>query len=106
MTWDVLAKNEIRVEIHDNYKLIHIPARQTYTPHDSRVPGDFSSAAFLLTAAAITNSKVQINNLDYKRPKGDKAILGILKQMGVIGKVCDNSVEITGTGELLEPLTC
>ncbi len=105
MTWDVLSKNEIRVEIHDNYKLIHIPANQTYHFHDSRVPGDFSSAAFLLAAAAITNSKVQINNLEYGIPQGDKAILGILKQMGALGKVCDNSVEITGTGELLEPLT-
>ena len=68
------------------------------------MPGDFSSAAFLLAAAAITNSKVQVNNLDYRSVQGDKAILGILKQMGVEGKVCDNSVEINGTGNPLEPL--
>ena len=36
--------------------------------------------------------------------QGDKAILGILKQMGVAGKVCENSVEINGTGNPLEPL--
>jgi 3-phosphoshikimate 1-carboxyvinyltransferase len=104
MTWDVLAKHEIRIEVHDNYKLIHIPANQTYRSLDSRVPGDFSSAAFLLAASAITNSTVQINNLEYSSPQGDKAILGILKQMGVVGKVCDNSVEISGTGNPLEPL--
>ena len=104
MTWDVLAKHEIRIEVHDNYKLIHIPANQTYKSLDSRVPGDFSSAAFLLAASAITNSTVQINNLEYGSPQGDKAILGILKQMGVVGKVCDNSVMINGTGNLLEPL--
>ena len=61
------------------------------------MPGDFSSAAFLLAAAAITNSKVQVNDLDYESTQGDKAILGILKQMGVAGKVCENSVEIDGT---------
>jgi len=103
MTWDVIAKHGIRVEVHDNYKLIHIPANQTYQPQDCRVPGDFSSAAFLLAASAITNSNVQISNLEYSSPQGDKAILAILKQMGVVGKVCENSVEITGTGNPLEP---
>ena len=68
------------------------------------MPGDFSSAAFLLAAAAITNSKVQVSNLDYKSLQGDKAILGILKQMGVAGKVCENSVEISGTCNSLHPL--
>ena len=73
-------------------------------PEDGRVPGDFSSAAFLLAAAAITNSKVQINNLDYSSVQGDKAIMGILKHMGVNGKVCDDSIEIEGSGSLLKPL--
>ena len=103
MTWDVLAKHDIRIEVHDNYRLIHIPANQTYKPIDSRVPGDFSSAAFLLAASAITNSNVQISNLEYSSPQGDKAIMGVLKQMGVVGKVCENSVGINGTGNPLEP---
>ena len=104
MTGEVLAKHEIRLEVHDNFKLIKIPANQTYKPHDGRVPGDFSSASFLLAASAITSSKVQINNLEYKSVQGDKAILGILKQMGIEGKVCNNSIEINGTGNPLESL--
>jgi 3-phosphoshikimate 1-carboxyvinyltransferase len=48
---------------------------------------------------------VQVNDLDNKSAQGDKAILGILKQMGVAGKVCENSVEIDGTGSQLEPLS-
>ena len=103
MTWDVLAKHNIRIEVHDNYKLIHIPANQTYKSLDGRVPGDFSSAAFLLAASAITNSNVQISNLEYSSPQGDKAIMSILKQMGVEGKVCENSVVINGKGNPLEP---
>ena len=31
--------------------------------------------------------------------------MGILKQMGIAGKVCENSVEINGAGTLLEPLS-
>jgi 3-phosphoshikimate 1-carboxyvinyltransferase len=66
------------------------------------VPGDFSSAAFLLAAAAITHSEVRVENLDYETRQGDKAILGILKDMGVNGKVCSGQVEIEGKGGLLD----
>ena len=104
MTKYVLAKHGVKVDIQKNFERIYIPANQTYKPCDCRVPGDFSSAAFLLAAAAITNSKVQINDLDYESVQGDKAILSILKHMGVAGKVCENSVEINGTGSSLEAL--
>jgi 3-phosphoshikimate 1-carboxyvinyltransferase len=100
MTEAVLVNHGVKVPEHENH--IHIPANQTYTSADGRVPGDFSSAAFLLTAAAITHSKVQINNLDYNSVQGDKAIIGILKKMGVNGKVCDDNVEIEGSGSLLK----
>jgi 3-phosphoshikimate 1-carboxyvinyltransferase len=102
MTEVVLVDHGIKVPAHENH--IHIPANQTYTHQDSRVPGDFSSAAFLLAAAAITTSKAQINNLSYSSVQGDKAIIGILKHMGVKGKVCEDNVEIEGTGSVLRPL--
>jgi 3-phosphoshikimate 1-carboxyvinyltransferase len=102
MTQTVLANHGVKVPAHENH--IHIPANQTYTPSDSRVPGDFSSAAFLFAAAAIINSKVQINNLDYGSVQGDKAILGILKHMGINGKVCEDRVEIEGSESLLKPV--
>ena len=102
MTQVVLAEHGVKVPAHENH--IHIPANQTYRPADGRVSGDFSSAAFLLAAAAITKSKVQINNLEYGSLQGDKAIMGILKHMGVNGKVCADSVEIVGTGSLHKPI--
>ncbi len=102
MTQVVLAEHKIKVPAHENH--VHIPANQTYIPKDGGVPGDFSSAAFLLAAAAITNSKVQLNNLNYGSIQGDKAIMGTLKHMGVEGKVCNDSVEIGGTGNLLKPV--
>jgi 3-phosphoshikimate 1-carboxyvinyltransferase len=99
MTQNVLVKHNIKVPSHGNH--VHIPANQTYTPSDDKVPGDFSSAAFLLAAAAITHSEIQINNLDYKNVQGDKAILSILKHMGVNEKVCEDSIEIKRSGGLL-----
>lgn len=101
MTENVLSKHGIKVDISEDFKRVKIPANQTYQPQDSRVPGDFSSASFLLAAAALVRSKVKVKNLDYGTIQGDKAILRILKQMGVNGKVCENEIEIEGNDELL-----
>ncbi len=102
MTQEVLRQHHVEVQISDDFRRIHIPGRQTFRQVDCKVPGDFSSAAFLLSAAAITKSNVKINNLSIASAQGDKAILGILKQMGVNGTVCEDSVEIQGTGNPLK----
>jgi 3-phosphoshikimate 1-carboxyvinyltransferase len=101
MTREVLAKHGVEVVISEDFRQIRIPSGQTYRPCDHNVPGDFSSAAFLLAAAAITRSNVTVDNLDYSLVQGDKAIVAILKQMGVEGKVCGNQIEICGTGSTL-----
>jgi len=102
MTEVVLASHGVTVPAHEKH--IHIPANQTYKPANDKVPGDFSSAAFLLSAAAVTKSKVQINGLDYDSVQGDNEILGILKYMGVSGKVCPGSIEIEGSGNSLKAI--
>jgi 3-phosphoshikimate 1-carboxyvinyltransferase len=101
MTEEVLAQHGVKVAIVKDFSRILIPANQKYEPCDGRVPGDFSSAAFLLAAAAITKSRVLVKNLDYRSTQGDKIILSILKRMGVNGRVCSDSVEIAGQGEPL-----
>ena len=80
MTQAVLVEHGVKVPTHENH--IHIPAGQSYTPSNGRVPGDFSSAAFLLAAAAITSSKVQINNLDYRHRSGRQSNHGHTKEYG------------------------
>ncbi len=51
-------------------------------PFHYKVPGDFSSAAFPIAAALITDSELTINNLDVTDIQGDKAIIAILQKMG------------------------
>ena len=102
MTEAVLSKHAITVGVEENF--ITIPSNQSYKAADDKVPGDFSSAAFILSASAITASKVTIDNLDVSTVQGDKAILTILKRMGIEGKVCHGSVEIEGTGKSLKPI--
>jgi 3-phosphoshikimate 1-carboxyvinyltransferase len=102
MTEDVLANHGVKVEISEDFNKVTIPAGQVYKALDQCVPGDFSSAAFLLAAAAITKSQVSVKNLDYTSKQGDKQILGVLKKMGVAGNVCPDSIEIVGSGETLD----
>jgi 3-phosphoshikimate 1-carboxyvinyltransferase len=102
MTKVVLAEHGVNVLISEEFDRLRIPSNQTYKPCDHMVSGDFSSAAFLLAAAAITRSDVRVKNLDYETVQGDKAILGLLKRMGVNGRVCPDRVEIEGKGGLIE----
>jgi 3-phosphoshikimate 1-carboxyvinyltransferase len=90
------------VKISKDFRILQVPANQTYKPNNQSVPGDFSSAAFLLAAAAVTSSDVTVKNLEYKTKQGDKAILEILKKMGANGQVCLDHIEIEGNGK---PLT-
>jgi 3-phosphoshikimate 1-carboxyvinyltransferase len=101
MTRDVLAQHSVNVSISKDFSRLRIPSNQTYKPCDHRVPGDFSSAAFLLAAAAITHSEVRVKNLDYETVQGDKAIVDILKQMGATVHARSNQIEITGNSGVL-----
>jgi 3-phosphoshikimate 1-carboxyvinyltransferase len=96
MTLEVLSKHEIKSDVNPDLSRLWISANQSYRSCDNTVPGDFSSAAFLLAAAAVTSSKVTVDCLDYQRCQGDKAIVDILEEMGASVVVRDNSVEVTG----------
>jgi 3-phosphoshikimate 1-carboxyvinyltransferase len=101
MTRDVLAEHGVKVSLSEDFSRLHIPSNQAYKPCDHRVPGDFSSAAFLLAAAAITHSEVCVKNLDYETAQGDKAIVDILKQMGATVHVRSNQITVADNGGVL-----
>ncbi len=101
MTENVLSKHGVKVDISEDFNKIKIPAKQKYQPIDGKIPGDFSSAAFLLAAAALTDSKVCVMNLDYGSIQGDKIIVRILKQMGINCDVREGQIEITSNGGFL-----
>jgi len=96
MTLEVLEKHDIIVSASKDLGQLGIPSNQNYSPCDHKVPGDFSSASFLLAAAAITCSKVKVKNLDHRTRQGDKAILSILEEMGSKVKIADEYIEVEG----------
>ncbi|HLF67588.1 MAG TPA: 3-phosphoshikimate 1-carboxyvinyltransferase [Gammaproteobacteria bacterium] len=65
------------------------------TAFDYQVPGDFSSLAFPIVAAIVTQSEICIQNVDMNDVQGDKKIIPILQQMGA--KIIINDHEKTLT---------
>lgn len=54
----------------------------SYSGFEYTVPGDFSTAAFPIVAALITQSEIVIENIDMSDVQGDKELINILKMMG------------------------
>ncbi len=87
ITLEMLKWFGIKVESHLDQDLrgyFRIPTGQHYRPKDVTVPGDFSSIAFPLSAAALAEGPVDvtISNLDFDSAQGDKAIIDILQGAG------------------------
>ena len=80
ITLDMLERFGARVE--ETESGFQIPGRQSLKRESYAVPGDYSSAAFLLAAGAITGGKVAVRQLDEDSPQGDKAIVGLLEGFG------------------------
>ncbi len=86
LTLDWLHKLGANI-VHETYARYTIYGPLCYEGFSYQVPGDFSSAAFPIIAALITNSEIVLHNLDVKDQQGDKRILQILHQMGAMIEV-------------------
>lgn len=67
---------------HSNFEHYMIPGGSVVQGFEYRVPGDFSSMAYPMMAAIITQSEIIINNVDMQDAQGDKKIIEILQRMG------------------------
>lgn len=94
LTLDVLQKHQITVDTSSDYRHFRIPNQQRYREYCHIVPGDFSSASFLMVAAAITRSKISFSDL--VKPQPDSAILQLLKQMNCYVHEDNSSILIQG----------
>ncbi len=79
ITLEILEK--AGAHIQTDFKEFSIPCDQAFDLRSYVVPGDFSSASYMLAAAAMTNSKVKVRNL-FPSKQGDVAIIPILEKMG------------------------
>lgn len=73
----------LRCRASGDFARFSVSGGQSPKPFDRRIPGDWSSAAFPLCAAAVTpGSEVLVEGLDMDDSQGDREILGVLKRMG------------------------
>jgi len=86
-----------RVEIDRTPNGFEMRGKQRPVGSKFEVPGDFSSASFLLCAAAITGGEVTVKGLNLSSPQGDAAVLEVLRRYGAEIDVGDNHVRCRGT---------
>lgn len=60
------------------------------------IEGDWSNAAFFLTAGAISETPVTVKGLSMRSPQGDKAIVGLLEKFGAKTVISDDAVTVSG----------
>ena len=78
------------------YDWYRIPGNQHYRPFEQIIPADFSSASFLLCAAAITGVRIWLRGLRPDDSQGDARILDFLCEMGC-SYTWQQQAEKTGT---------
>lgn len=96
MTLQWLDEQGIKYEKSNDLTHFKIGGNQCYTSFEKQIPGDWSSAAFPVVAAAITGSDVLLRGLDINDVQGDKAIIDFLKKMGADIRKKEQGLRIKG----------
>jgi len=80
---------------HKDYEHYWFKGKQEVKGFDTRIPGDFSSAAFPLAAGVmVPGSKIELNGLDMNDVQGDKEIVNVLKRMGAKIDVSEGKIVV------------
>ena len=95
MTVQWLDGQAIQYE-REGFSYFKIFGNQAYRPFEKIIPADWSSAAFPICAAAVTDSNVFIKGLDMHDVQGDKAVINYLKDMGADIALENNGIRIKG----------
>jgi len=97
MTLEVLDLAGADIKHSSDLMEFTIPGKQIFRPLEFDVPGDFSSAAFMLGAAALAGVNVRVKNLDVRGVQGDKRIVDLLREFGAEVKVKGREVEVSSS---------
>ena len=92
MSIDVLKKHGISIDVNGNE--FHIAAPQQYTGAFHNVPGDFSSAAFVIAGAGIAGGDVSVSGLNAGSLEPDAVFLKVIDQVGLNVRNNGESLEV------------
>lgn len=95
MTLDIMENFGVHCQ-QESETQFHLD-KQVYQARDYTIEGDYSSASYLLSAAAILDGEVTVQNLFSESKQGDRIILDILREMGANISVREDQVTVKGT---------
>ena len=98
ITIDTLRRFGVTVEeTADGFR---VKGGQTYKPHDEKIEGDYSQAAFFCVANAL-GSQVELHNLNENSVQGDKKILEIIRDMCYNGNIGNYNTDCSDIPDLV-----
>lgn len=100
-TLEVLAQAGIVVEASDDLMHYRVPGRQKYKAQTYVVQGDYPGSAAILAAASVTESDVTVHRLLENSKQGERAVVDVLKAMGVPLTHENGIVHVKGNGRLI-----
>lgn len=102
MTLNWLREQHIQFahKTEKNADMYYIKGNQRYKNFVTSIAGDFSSASYLIAAAALTEGSVELSGLNMQDPQGDKRLVMILKDMGADITITSHSLIIRGGKQL------
>jgi 3-phosphoshikimate 1-carboxyvinyltransferase len=89
---------------NENFERFTLEGRARFSAFDYTVPGDWSTAAFPLAAALVTQSSLTIENVSMDDPQGDKEIIYVLRKMGALLDIDTKAVHVK-SGSRLKGMT-
>jgi 3-phosphoshikimate 1-carboxyvinyltransferase len=99
-TLEVLQQAGIVVHASEDLMNYKIPGKQKYKAQEYTVQGDYPGSAAILAAAAVTNSDVRLLRLDENSKQGERAVVDVLRAMGVNLTHSKGIVRIRGNQQL------
>lgn len=84
----------------ESYTFFALQGKSLQQGFSYTVPSDFSSLAFLLVAALITNSTLQIEKMDFSDSQGDKWLIACLQRMGAKIEIRKDHIVVYPSGKL------
>lgn len=102
ITIDILRR--FGIEIKETENGFFIKGGQKYTPHNEKIEGDFSQAAFFYVANAL-GCNIELGNLNENSVQGDKRIIRILEETCSDSHIGSFTVDCSDIPDLVPILT-
>ncbi len=102
MTTRWLDEQQIRYrwEREGGMDRFHVMGGQRYQPFIKMIPGDFSSASYLIAAGVLRGGEVVLNGLDMNDAQGDKRLIPIFQEMGADITINKQDIIVRGGRDL------